>query len=76
MSKQPVRLAKQSDDNQFSPFLNKFMTMVEEWAWNHATLLRFILLAVLISLFVMLCFAICGVSAVESGTQYRMEAWI
>lgn len=75
MSK-PARLAKQSDDNQFSPFLNKFMTLVEEWLWNHATLCLFVLMALLIALFVMVCFAICGVSAVESGTQYRMEAWI
>ena len=75
MSK-PARLHKVEETNHVSPFLNKFMTMVEEWAWNHATLLLFILMALLTALFVVLMFAICGVSAVESGTQYRMEAWI
>ena len=74
MSK-PARLHKKQESN-VSPFLNKFMTMVEEWAWNHATLLLFILMALLIAMFVVLMFAICGVSAVESGTQYRMETWI
>ena len=71
MSK-PVRLHKVDD----SPFLDKFMTSIEAWVLSHATLCLFVLMALLIALFVMLCFAICGVSAVESGTQYRMEAWI
>ena len=74
MSK-PARLHKQ-EDNQFSPFLNKIMAMVEAWVLSHATLCLFVLLALLMALFVTLMFAICGVSAVESGTQYRMEAWI
>ena len=75
MSKGPVRLHKQPE-SKVSPFLNKAMSMVEEWMLNHATLCLFVLMALLIALFVMLMFAICGVSAVESGTQYRMETWI
>ena len=74
MSK-PVRLAKK-EDNQFSPFLNKAMGMIEAWIWNHATLCLFVLMALLISLFVVLMFVIVGVSAVESGVPYRMETWI
>ena len=74
MSKNPVRLGK-VDKNDFS-ILNKLMAIVEAWILNHATLCLFVLLALLMALFVTLMFAICGVSAVESGTQYRMEAWI
>lgn len=70
MSK-PARLHKVEETNHVSPFLNKFMTMVEEWAWRHVTLLLFILMALLIALFVMLMFAIVGVSATDSGVQYN-----
>ena len=73
MSKGPVRLAKQTND---SPFLNKLMGRIEEWVWEHTTLCLFVLMALLIALFVVLMFAICGVSAVESGVPYRMETWI
>ena len=72
-SKQPVRLGKVENQNHLC---NHFFDIVEEWLLSHSTLCLFVLLALLCSLFVMVCFAICGVSAVESGTQYRMAAWI
>ena len=74
MNREPVRLAKK--DNNVSPFLNKIEMKLEDWVWRHAHILLPIFIMLGIILFVLLCYAICGVSAVESGTQYRMEAWI
>ena len=53
-----------------------FNDRIEEWAVKYAHILLPIAIVVGILLFVALCFAICGVSAVESGTQYRMMGWI
>ena len=72
--KEPVRLAKQENNSHLR--YHFFSNRVEEWLLSHSTLCLTILLALLCSLFVLLCFAICGVSAVESGTQYRMGTWI
>ena len=69
MSKQPVRLAKQDNG---SPFLNK----LDDWAISHAHIILPIFIIMGLILFVALCFAICGVCAVESGVQYHMESWI
>ena len=65
MRSKPARLHK-VDNNDFS-ILNKLMSMVEDWVLSHSLLCLFVLLAVLTSLFVMVCFAICGISATESG---------
>ena len=68
MSKQPVRLGKVQDDNHLC---NHFFDKVEEWLLSHSTLCLFVLLAILTALFVMVCWAICGVSATDSGVQYN-----
>lgn len=70
MSK-PVRLHKQESDSWFN-----LLNYIEAWVLSHATLCLTLFIGVLILLFVIVCFAICGASAVESGTQYRMDAWI
>ena len=44
---------------------------IEAWVQSHALLLLIISVCLLMSLFVTLCFMICGVSAVESGVQYN-----
>ena len=67
MSK-PVRLHKVDED--FS-ILNKLLGMIEAWMLNHATLCLFVLFSVLMALFVVLMFAIVGVSATDSGVQYN-----
>ena len=64
----PARLGKQVNQNHL---YNHFFDRVEEWLLCHSTLCLFVLLAVLITLFVMLCWAICGVSATDSGLQYN-----
>ena len=66
MNKRPVRLGKVEDNGY--PY-NYLLDRVEEWCYNHSTLCLIILLALLSAFFVMLCFAICGVSAVESGAM-------
>ena len=68
----PVRLDKQ-DNNNFSFNLWR---RIEAWAIAHATILIPLFVIMGLLLFVMLCYTLCGVSAVESGTQYRMESWI
>ena len=68
MSKQPVRLGKVQDDNHLC---NHFFDKVEEWLLSHSTLCLFVLLAILTALFVMVCWAICGVSATDSGLEYN-----
>ena len=68
MSKQPARLGR-VDDNVH--LYNHFFSSVEEWLLSHSLLCLIILTAVLTALFVMVCFAICGVSATESGVQYN-----
>ena len=64
MSKRPVRLGKVEDNGY--PY-NYLLDRVEEWLLCHSTLCLIILLALLSAFFVMLCFAIIGVSATDSG---------
>ena len=66
MSKGPVRLHKIDD----SPFLN-LEERFEDWVFRYAHILLplFIILGLII--FVLLCYAIIGVSATESGVQYN-----
>ena len=65
MSK-PVRLHKTTNDNK--PHINEWL---EALILRHAPLLFVLAIVVLLALFVTLCFAICGVSATESGVQYN-----
>ena len=57
-------------DNTNSNF-DWLMDKIEAWVQTHALLLLIISVCLLMSLFVTLCFAIVGVSAVESGVQYN-----
>ena len=59
MNNKPVRLGKQEN---FS-----FTERVDEWAISHAHILLPLCIIIGVVLFIMLCFAICGISAVESG---------
>lgn len=61
---EPARLYKKTDN--VSP-VNHIFDKIEAWANSHASIFLFIALVMLFVLFVMLCFAICGISAVESG---------
>lgn len=65
---QPARLHKKVDD--VSP-VNKLFDMIEAWVQTHALLCLFVLFAFLISLFVVLVYAIIGVSATDSGVVYN-----
>ena len=60
-----ARLGKKEDD--ISPFLNK----LDDWAMRYAHIILPILLITLMILFVLLCYAIIGVSATDSGLQYN-----
>ena len=68
MSK-PVRLDKNNTDHNFS--FNKVSQKVEEWAFRYAHILLPLFIILGLILFVLLCYAICGVSATESGVQYN-----
>ena len=68
MSSNPVRLHKKEEkSHNFSPFLNNFDEKLEGFVLSHASF--FFLLTVVAGgiVFVWLCYAIVGVSAVESG---------
>ena len=60
----PVRLQKK--EAQVSP-VNQIFDKIEVWAYAHASLLLALFLIMGVVLFIILCFAICGISAVESG---------
>ena len=66
MSK-PVRLHK-TTTNDNKPHINEWL---EALILRHAPLLFVLAIVILLALFVTLCFAICGVSATESGVQYN-----
>ena len=63
MSKTPVRLHKEQN---FS-----FMEKVDDWAIRHAHILLPLCIITLLVLFVLLCYALVGLSAVESGVKYN-----
>ena len=67
---QPVRLQKKEQKTSSSVF-DFIMNKVEAWVLSHATLCLFVLMAILIALFVVLMFAIVGISATDSGVQYN-----
>ena len=62
MSK-PVRLHKKEN---FS-----FMEKIDDWAIHHAHILLPLAIITLLVLFVLLCYALVGVSATESGVKYN-----
>ena len=64
MNNQPARLHKK--ETQVSP-VNHIFDKIEAWAYAHAPLLLALFLIMGVVLFIILCFAICGISAVESG---------
>ncbi len=70
----PVDLHRKEVDN-VPPFYN-LSRKLEAFILSHASFFLIIALVTLGILFVVLCYAIVGVSAVESGIPYRMEAWI
>lgn len=63
----PARLAKQETPS----FEDKLMEKIESWAIAHATIILMVCFAMLIALFVVLIFALTGVSATDSGIQYN-----
>ena len=69
----PVRLDKSNNDNYS---FNEVSQRIEAWVLSHANILLPLFVIIGLILFVLLCYTLCGVSAVESGTQYRMESWI
>ena len=60
----PVRLSKQEPKSSV-------MTIIDEWALNHAHILLPISIIIALCLFIALCYAIVGVSATESGSVYN-----
>ena len=65
----PARLHKQEDTE--NDFYGNLINSIEALAIRHATLLFILAIVLLLALFVTLIFALCGVSAVESGTVYN-----
>ena len=63
----PVRLNKKTNQNSSYTIMDR----IEAWVLRHANILMPLCLITLIVLFVLLCYAICGVSAVESGNVYN-----
>lgn len=72
MNNRPVRLNKQEDYN----FYNLLLKRVEAWAYAHATLLLAIAIIVFMILFIVLAYAIVGVSATGDTIYNGMEAVI
>lgn len=63
----PVRLQKKPDNtNSF-----KFNERIEAWCIKHATICLLTIFVLFAVLFVILCYALVGVSATESGTVYN-----
>ena len=65
---QPARLHKK--EANVSP-VNKLFDMIEAWVQTLALLCLFVLFSALMALFVVLMFAIAGVSATDSGVTYN-----
>ena len=64
----PVRLHKKADDKFNSSLL---LDKIEAWCLNHASFCLLVLFVSLSLLFAVLCFALVGVSATDSGIQYN-----
>ena len=61
MNNRPVRLGKKMT----------LQEQVNEWAWRNLHIILPILFIMLIILFVLVCYAIVGVSATDSGVTYN-----
>lgn len=68
MNNQPARLNKKTDN--VSP-VNHIFDKMEAWAYAHAPIILFVLLALLMALFIILMTALVGVSATDSGITYN-----
>ena len=70
----PVRLAKiETNDSSFYNLCEK----LEAFILSHASFFFIVALIVLMALFIALCYAVCGVSATESGAVYNnMSRWV
>ena len=71
--KEPVRLSKVESkaDDIIMSFYHSIMSRIEAWILNHALLCLIVVMCMLMALFVVLIFAITGVSATDSGVQYN-----
>lgn len=61
MSNRPVRLGKKMT----------LQDKINDWAWKNMHIILPILFIMLIILFVLVCYAIVGVSATDSGVTYN-----
>ena len=74
MSKNPVRLAKKTEtkaDEILLTLYHSFMSRIEAWILDHAFLCLIVVMCLLMALFVVLIFALTGVSATDSGVTYN-----
>ena len=62
-----ARLQKQQEESMLTSLFEK----IEAFLMRHASFFLAISLIVLMALFIFLCYAICGISATESGTLYN-----
>ena len=70
----PVRLHRKEENssvNKVSQFYRLVMDTIEAWVLSHAFLCLIIAMCLLMALFVVLIFAVTGVSATDSGMQYN-----
>lgn len=65
---EPARLYKKTDN--VSP-VNHIFDKIEAWAYAHASIILFVLLALLMALFIILMTALVGVSGTDSGVTYN-----
>jgi hypothetical protein len=70
----PARLHRKEENssvNKVSQFYRLVMDTIEAWVLSHAFLCLIVTICLLMALFVVLIFAITGVSATDSGMQYN-----
>ena len=67
----PARLEKQPEPNHFDRFLQHILSRVEAWCIKHALFFFTIFIILSLLLFVVLIYALVGVSATESGVVYN-----
>ena len=65
----PVRLAKKEEPIMFNDILKR----IKDWAFRHMNIIIPIALIIALALFVVACFAICGVSATGDTIYNGME---
>jgi hypothetical protein len=70
----PVRLHRKENSSvnkRVKDTWTLVMDTIEAWVLSHAILFLIVLICLLMAIFVVLIFAITGVSATESGIQYN-----